>query len=317
MTIKLQVVKTNGIILAFLFTIVTFCGYAQKEIATIGENLMRIEKNQTILQAQEIALQQAKIDGIERVFGRVIINGNSTYIQNKSLNKSIETKSSFAFFSDSFVKGEWVRNTSEPIFTFQNQNGEQWLKVKVAGIVREIESGPITFKLNTLNCEKSTCVTEIYRNDQDFFVYFKSPENGYLALYLDDPSLGETSRILPYQNSQMYQGSVPILRNKEYVFFSKKLDHLNEIGAVDELNFKLARGTDSEQYKMFILFSPEPFSTPLVEDKSHMFLDRSMLNRGILLPKSMESSKFQEWLQKVRINKRKLQVDYRYLNLTK
>lgn len=310
-------VKTNAAFLAFLFLIVSFSGYSQKEIATIGENLMRIEKNQTILQAQEMSLQQAKIDGIERVFGRVIINGNSTYLQNKSVNKSVETKSSFAFFSDSFVKGEWVRNTSEPIFTFQNLNGEQWLKVKVAGIVREIESGPITFKLNTLNCEKVSCITEIYRNDQDFYVQFKSPENGFLALYLDDPSLGETSRILPYQNSQLYQGAIPIQRNKEYVFFSKKLDQLNEIGAVDELVFKLSRGVDSEQYKLFILFSPEPFSTPLVEDKSHLFLDRSMLNRGILLPKSMESSKFQEWLQKVRINKRKLQVDYRYLNLAK
>ncbi len=310
-------VKTNAAFLAFLFLIVSFSGYSQKEIATIGENLMRIEKNQTILQAQEMALQQAKIDGIERVFGRVIINGNSTYLQNKSVNKSVETKSSFAFFSDSFVKGEWVRNTSEPIFTFQNLNGEQWLKVKVAGIVREIESGPITFKLNTLNCEKVSCITEIYRNDQDFYVQFKSPENGFLALYLDDPSLGETSRILPYQNSQLYQGAIPIQRNKEYVFFSKKLDQLNEIGAVDELVFKLSRGVDSEQYKLFILFSPEPFSTPLVEDKSHLFLDRSMLNRGILLPKSMESSKFQEWLQKVRINKRKLQVDYRYLNLAR
>ncbi len=314
---KLKVVKTNAAFLAFLFLIVSFSGYSQKEIATIGENLMRIEKNQTILQAQEMALQQAKIDGIERVFGRVIINGNSTYLQNKSVNKSVETKSSFAFFSDSFVKGEWVRNTSEPIFTFQNLNGEQWLKVKVAGIVREIESGPITFKLNTLNCEKVSCITEIYRNDQDFYVQFKSPENGFLALYLDDPSLGETSRILPYQNSQLYQGAIPIQRNKEYVFFSKKLDQLNEIGAVDELVFKLSRGVDSEQYKLFILFSPEPFSTPLVEDKSHLFLDRSMLNRGILLPKSMESSKFQEWLQKVRINKRKLQVDYRYLNLAR
>jgi hypothetical protein len=148
-------------------------------------------------------------------------------------------------------------------------------------------------------------------------VHFKSPENGYLALYLDDPSLGETSRILPYQNSQLYQGAVAIQRNKEYIFFSKKFDLLNEIGAIDELNFKLSRGTDSEQYKLFILFSPEPFSTPLVEDKSHLFLDRSMLNRGILLPKSMESAKFQEWLQKVRINKRKLQVDYRYINLAK
>ena len=316
MTTKLKVIKTNGILLGLLFSFVAYSGFSQKEIATVGENLMRIEKNQTMLKAQEMALQQAKIDGIERVFGRVIINGNSTYLQNKSLNKSIETKSSFAFFSDSFVKGEWVRNTSEPIFTFQTLNGEQWLKVKVAGIVREIESGPITFKLNTLNCEKATCVTEIFRNDQDFFVQFKSPENGYLALYLDDPNLGETSRILPYQDTRLYQGSVPIQRNKEYIFFSKKNDQLSEIGAVDELNFKLPRGVDSEQYKLFILFSPDSFSTPLLEDKSHLFLDRSMLNRGILLPKSMPSAKFQEWLQKVRINKRKLQVDYRYLNLS-
>jgi hypothetical protein len=294
-----------------------FVAFSQKEFATEGEFVLRIEKNQTIAQAKEFALQQAKIDGIERVFGRVIINGNSTYLQNKSAGHSQETKSAFAFFSDSFVKGEWIRNTREPSYTFETVRGEQWIRVTIAGIVREIESGPITFQVQTQNCGNASCATEIFRNNQDFYVSFKSPDNGFLALYLDDPNLGETARILPYQESQQYFGSVPIKRNVSYTFFSKSLDQLGEMGLVDELKFTLAPGNTTEQFKLFILFSPEPFSNPLLEDKSDLYLDKKLLTRGILLPKSMRSDQFQEWLQKVRINKRKLQVDYRYLNLAR
>jgi hypothetical protein len=306
----------NSIFLFFIL-ILPFSAFSQKEFATEGEFVLRIEKNQTISQAKDFALQQAKVDGIERVFGRVIINGNSTYLQNKSAGHSQETKSAFAFFSDSFVKGEWIRNTREPSFTFETVRGEQWVRVKIAGIVREIVSSPITFQLQTLNCNSPSCATEIFRHNQDFFVSFKSPDNGYLALYLDDPNLGETSRILPYQESSQYFGSVPIKRNVPYIFFSKASDLLSEMGHVDELKFSLSPSNSSEQFKLFVLFSPDAFSNPLLEDKSELYLDRKLLTRGILLPKSMSSDQFQEWLQKVRINKPKLQVDYHYLNLVR
>lgn len=306
----------NSVIL-FLLLIFPFLAFSQKEFATEGEFTIRIEKNQTIAQAKDFALQQAKIDGIERVFGRVIINGNSTYLQNKTAGFSQETKSAFAFFSDSFVKGEWVKTTREPSYSFETIRGEQWIRVNIAGIVREIESGPITFQVQTLNCNSPSCVSEIFRNNQDFFVSFRSPDNGYLALYLDDPNLGETARILPYQDSKQYFGSVPVKRNVQYVFFSKSADMLGEMGQVDELKFSLSPGNMTEQYKLFVLFSPEPFSNPLLEDKSELYLDKKLLAKGILLPKSMRSDQFQEWLQKVRINKRRLQVDYRYLNLVR
>lgn len=306
----------NSIFLLVVF-IIPFGAFSQKEFATEGEFVLRIEKNQTISQAKDFALQQAKIDGIERVFGRVIINGNSTYLQNKNVGHSQETKSAFAFFSDSFVKGEWIRNTKEPNFTFETVGGEQWIRVNIFGVVREIVSSPITFQLQTLNCNNPSCESEIFRHNQDFFVSFKSPDNGYLALYLDDPNLGETARILPYQESSQYFGSVPIKRNIPYLFFSKKTDILGEIGNVDELKFSLSPGNTTEQFKLFVLFSPEAFSTPLLEDKSELYLDRKLLTRGVLLPKSMRSDQFQEWLQKVRINKPKLQVDYHYLNLVR
>ena len=186
--------------------------------------------------------------------------------------------------------------------------------MKVEGLVREIETDPIGFEYQTLNCPKLSCKTELFKDDQDFYLSFKSPENGYLAIYLDDPNLSETSRILPYQDSRLYEGSVKINRDIEYLFFSKANDQLKEIGAIDELKFKLAKGNESEQFKLFVIFSKDPFSNPLLNESKKMVLDKIT---ELTLPKSMPSEQFQRWLQKFRINRKKIQVDRRYLLLTK
>lgn len=310
--IKVNKLKSSLFIL--FFTLIHLYALAQTEVNATGEYSFRIEPNQTLTQAKDFALEQAKIIAIENAFGRIISNGNSTYLQNSANNNQVQTKSSFSFISESFVKGEWIKDNNKPVFIFEIINDEQWLKVKVDGLIREIENDPIGFEFHTLNCPKLNCKTELYKDEQDFYVYFKSPENGYLAIYLDDPNLSETSRILPYQDSRLYEGSVKVNRDTDYLLFTKSNDLLKEIGAVDELKFKLAKSNESEQYKLYVLFSKEPFSNPLLNDNKKMVTEK---NAELLLPKSLPSKQFQRWLQKFRINRKKIQVDRRYLYLVK
>ncbi len=309
-----KVKRLRSSLLILLFLGIRLFAFAQVEVNATGEYSFRIEPNQTLVQAKEFALEQAKIIAIENAFGRIISNGNSTYLQNNTNSNQIQTKTSFSFISESFVKGEWIKDNSKPVFTFEIINDEQWLKVKVDGLIREIENDPIAFEFHTLNCPKLNCKTELYKDDQDFYVYFKSPENGYLAIYLDDPNLSETARILPYQNSRLYEGSVKVNRDTDYLFFTKSNDLLKEIGAVDELKFKLAKSNESEQYKLYVLFSKEPFANPLLTDNRKMIAEKK---EELLLPKSLPSEQFQRWLQKFRINRKKIQVDRRYLYLVK
>ncbi len=309
-----KVKRLRSSLLILLFLGIRLFAFAQVEVNATGEYSFRIEPNQTLVQAKEFALEQAKIIAIENAFGRIISNGNSTYLQNNTNSNQIQTKTSFSFISESFVKGEWIKDNSKPVFTFEIINDEQWLKVKVDGLIREIENDPIAFEFHTLNCPKLNCKTELYKDDQDFYVYFKSPENGYLAIYLDDPNLSETARILPYQNSRLYEGSVKVNRDTDYLFFTKSNDLLKEIGAVDELKFKLAKSNEAEQYKLYVLFSKEPFANPLLTDNRKMIAEKK---EELLLPKSLPSEQFQRWLQKFRINRKKIQVDRRYLYLVK
>lgn len=312
-----KLIVQNNWIVFFLILLISLKGYSQKEVHTSGEYSFKIEKDQTFSQAKEIVIEQAKINAIEKAFGRIIINGNSTYIQNDGTKNKVETNTKFNFFSDSFVKGEWLKDTSKPNISIQTIGEDQWIFAKVQGIVREITTQEIGFKLYTTNCISTNCNTNIFNNNQDFYVGFQSPSPGYLALYLEDLSIGETSKILPYELSEKNFGSIRIEKNKFYWFFSKKNDGLDETNIVDELNFKISEKNQVEYYKLYILFSENPFISPIFSNDNSDQLSEKIKKTGNTLPKTLESTTFLAWLQKFRGTNKKVQFDVRYLTLKK
>lgn len=309
-----RIIQNNWIIF-FSIVLISLRGYSQKEVHSTGEYSFKIEKDQTFNQAKELVIEQAKINAIEKAFGRIIINGNTSYIQNDATKGKTETNSKFNFFSDSFVKGEWLKDTAKPVISIQTIGEDQWIFAKVQGIIREITSQPVSFKLFTANCLAANCQTNIFTNNQDFFVGFQSPVSGYLALFLEDLSIGETSKILPYEFSEKNTGSVPIEKNKFYWFFSKKLDALDENLVVDEMNFKISDNSIVEYYKLYILFSETPFISPIFTNDNVDRLNEKLKKTSFKLPKTLDNGSFQAWLQKFRGINKKIQFDIRYLTL--
>ncbi|MEY2793074.1 MAG: hypothetical protein RJA76_1066 [Bacteroidota bacterium] len=311
-----RIIQNNWIIF-FSIIFISLKGYSQKEVHASGEYSFKIEKDQTFNQAKELVIEQAKINAIEKAFGRVIINGNTSYVQNDASKGKSESNSKFNFFSDSFVKGEWLRDTSKPNISIQTVGEDQWIFAKVQGIVREITTQAVGFKLFTCNCLSINCNTNIFNNNQEFYVGFQSPVSGYLALYLEDLSIGETSKILPYELSEKNVGSVKIEKNKFYWFFSKKNDSLDESNKVDEMTFKIAENNLAEYYKLYILFSEIPFISPIFSNDNEDRLNEKIKKSGYTLPKSLDNTSFLSWLQKFRGTNKKVQFDIRYLSLKK
>ena len=60
--------------------------------------------------------------------------------------------------------------------------------------------------------------TDVFKNNDDFFLYFKSPVNGYLTIFLFDIAANQAYCMLPYQDSG--SGSYPITFGQDYYFFS-------------------------------------------------------------------------------------------------
>jgi hypothetical protein len=296
---------------AILIFISTYIGLAQNinKIKAKGEYTAKFETNNVVLFITKCT-ELAKINAIENVFGRVIMQGNSTYIQNSSNDSKNESYSSFNFISDTYVNGEWLSDIEEPEITYPQMEykgkRELWIKVVVNGYVSEITSAPIGFQFSLLSCDNNiNCKAEIFKEKQDIFFYFKSPVSGYLAIYLDAPLENKTFKIFPYQKSKN-SSNIKIEKDIEYILFSKKRNLLNE--PVDEIIPYLTKPNTPEVNKLFVLFSPD-------QEMIKPILNTNISDKNFELPTSISSPEFQKWIQVLKSYNKNVQISTSYITI--
>jgi hypothetical protein len=296
---------------AILIITSTNIGVAQNinKIKAKGEYTAKYETNNVELFIAK-CIELAKINAIENVFGRVIMQGNSTYIQNSSNDSKNESYNSFNFISDTYVNGEWISDIEEPkiIYPQVEYKGkiELWIKVLVNGYVSEITSAPIGFQFSPLSCDNNiNCKAEVFKEKQDIFFYFKSPVSGYLAIYLDAPLENKTFKIFPYQKSKN-SSNIKIEKDIEYILFSKKKNLLNE--PVDEIIPYLTKPNTPEVNKLFVLFSPD-------QEMIKPILNKNISNKSFELPASISSPEFQKWIQVLKSYNKNVQISTSYITI--
>ncbi len=300
-----------NILVFFLFSLFSFTVNAQKTERQTGEYSMLIENSMSQNEAEKMAIERAKLIAIENAFGKVLEQDNSTYIQNKQTADKVETKTSFNFIANTYVKGEWIEDLKKPEITYTEKDNERWIKVIVYGKVREITTIESNFEVRTLSCPEIKCQTQQFNDGQDVYIAFKSPEKGFLTIYLEDPETKYTYLYLPYKGSRIYEKCVPIKADQEYVFFSKNHDYCNEKGGICELTASVATGNNSEKNQLWILFSTEALDKPTLEDETTVtkkFLNEQDIKKGYTLPKGTDSYKFREWIQSYRVHNKKVQL---------
>ena len=268
----------------------------------------RLESNMTIDKLTQECIVAAQLDALEKTFGKVIMQGNSTFIKNENTGAATETKSVFNFIADSYVAGEWIKNVEPPKIEHREENGAIWYKASVKGEMREKKSVEVTFDAKALSCEDKTCETSQFKNNQNFYLYFKAPKAGFLQVYLDSPDDGITNRILPY-SGMTASGGVQVKADEEYIFFSKKNEKIVQPGQVDELKFDLTQENTAESNKLFVLFSPEtPFDKPLLNTAASTESQKKIVNSKFTIPPFLASTEFQNWMAKLRSNNNEIQL---------
>lgn len=282
-----------------------------KNIVATGTYTTKFETNNKEL-FETKCIELAKINAIENAFGKVIMQGNSTYIQNSNNNSKKESYNSFNFISDSYVNGEWIKDIDKPIIDYttskkdNNGSNEVWITVTVHGYVNEIVSAPINFKFSPLSCDNNiNCRTEEFREKQDVFFYFQAPISGYLAIYLDVPLENKTYKIFPYKKSKN-ASNIKIEQDIEYILFSKKRNMLKE--PVDEIIPYLTKPETAEVNKLFVLFSPDQEMV-----KPVLNANRSLKEFG--LPDSINSGDFQKWIQTLKAYNKTVQIATSYITI--
>lgn len=236
--------------------------FADKVKKVEGEYVFYAPDNISAAEARRIALDRAMITAIANEFGTLVSQNTSTIVKNDDLT----SQNSFFSIGESEVKGEWIRTIGEPEYIISYDSDMLVVKVKVKGEAREIETAAINLDIRILkNGTTLNSESREFRNNDDIFLYFKSPENGYLAVFLLDESTTDVSMLLPYATSSL--SSYPVKRGKPYVFFSEQTCENFELPEVE--NYVLMCNNDVEYNSVYIVFSPEKFTSPL-SDVRHL-----------------------------------------------
>ena len=85
-----------------------FLIFSQRIVKTSGEAQVELPETRSRQEVKEEAKDLATINALERAFGRIVIQGNSTYISNINTGEKTETNTVFNMIANTSVKGEIV-----------------------------------------------------------------------------------------------------------------------------------------------------------------------------------------------------------------
>lgn len=249
---------------------------AQKIKKVHCEYTYHVPDNVSLEEGKRTALERAKIQALADAFGTLVTQNNSTIVKNENGQSTID----FLSIGGSDVKGEWIQTVGEPIFDIFYEGNMLTIKVSVDGKAREIKNASIDFEAKLLrNGTDEKFESDEFKNGDDLYLYFKSPVNGYLAVYLLDENTQQVFCLLPYKSSG--EPAYKIIHDKPYVFFScqKAEETPNE---VDEYTMTCEHSV--EQNTIYIVFSPNMFAKVFAEDES------------VGLPRQLPLKEFRKWL---------------------
>lgn len=273
----------------FIFALLPFLLPAQQLKKSTGAyqvNLSRSDLSEA--EACQTCIELAMIEAIEKQYGRVVLQGNTTVIENIQTGESVETEQVFNMIAETYVNGEWVETLNESCERFVYED-EFWVKCEVKGRVRELTQPKLDLEAKTLACLDFGCETFEYKNGTPLYLYLKSPVDGYITIYLTDTDVAQ--RLFPYREMPANQlNAVKVKADKEYVLFSQEKDQLNLRGYVDEYEMM---ATDAiTQNRLYVIYSPEPLVKPL------LYRDNSQPDYE--MPLQLTYLDFQKWLAQQR-----------------
>lgn len=264
-----------------------FLAYSQPILTRSGSYTYIAPPNQSPEIARKAALERAKLQIIENEYGTVVGVSNIS----RTTNVDGESTSSFLSLGETEVKGEWISTVGTPSFEMSFQGESMVIKVTVTGKIREITSSSVSLDIKILrNGINDKNESDVLKNEDDFFVLFKSPVKGYVAVYQYDSD--GVFRLLPYKDSEL--ASIPVKAGKEYVFFEDKSPggvalRSDLSGRINPSSYYMATcsvGMDLCRY--YVIFSPNNFSVPNDESGKDQMVA------------TIDFDSFQRWLGKIR-----------------
>jgi hypothetical protein len=257
-----------------------------------GTYIYYSEPSQSYIEAKAAAILNAKMQVLAKEFGTLLVQSTLQHTQQKNGQEN----EYFTQLSEAEVKGEWIEDIKEPVVVRKDitDDGIITFEVTVEGKAKPINNEAVEFEALVLRngTDKHFAATEFIEHD-DIYLYFRSPVDGYVAVYLADDS-GNVNCLLPYKGDN--DGQHPVKHGKEYVFFSRdKTDDIPK-SLVDVL-YMTCDDPLVELNTMYVLFSPNSFTKAIDEE-------RQASNR--VLPRQLSNKDFLRWMGKLCARDKKL-----------
>lgn len=289
----------NRFILFILLASSFLVGYSQRTAKVSATYTYYAPETMSVEEAKRVALDRAKIQAIADEFGTIVSQSTSTVIT----NKNGESDTQFFALGGSDVKGEWIETIGEPEYKINYSNNQLLVRCLVKGKAREIVSGGIDYIAKPLrNGTSLKYEAKDFKDGDDLYLFFETPIDGYIAVYLLDETTQTVYNILPYKRQSI--PAVEVKANQEYVFFSREKAEKDNRQFVDE--YTLSSETDKEFNTLYVLFSPTSIGKrngfdSAIEDK----------------PTNISFKDFKIWLSKSLSKDRSLQFQVTHITISK
>lgn len=268
------------ILLLLLLVVPTLCKSADI-VSVSGEATYYDDGTKSKAECMRLAAEQARIDALAREFGTIVAQD---ILQSDRISGNRET-SEFLALSTTEVKGEWVADDGEPKYDISHDaEGNLIVTCRVRGKAKEISNRSSAFEASVLrNGTDLRHADNLFRDGDDMYLYFRGAVDGYINVFLEDEA-GDVYLLLPYPRDTKTR--VAVSRNRDYIFFSR--EHAKESGGYDStVEEMILTAPDRPEYnRLYVLFSPEYFSRPVMDE-------------GGVLP-VMKRDAFNKWLLKTR-----------------
>ena len=255
-------------------------GAAQKIVSVSGEYTYYAPSTMSLDEAKQEAIKQTKLHVLEAKFGTLINSTTTLIIENKE-GSTPSSRADVRTLSTHEVKGEWIEDTRNPeqeVLTDRSMPNAIIIRTRVWGKAREITATKADIEVALLKAPYKEAIADVFKNEQEFYLYFKSPTSGYLAVYLLDPDENMAYCLLPRSNDS--RGNFPIKNNEEYILFNEDPPYIftTEYSVIYN--------------HIAVVFSPNEF---------YKANDYQGENDKYTLPRELTLDKYNEWLSRCKI----------------
>lgn len=245
-------------------------------------------------EALKKAIAEAQIDALEKAFGTALTERT----MNISVTHDGRTSNIAHSSGESQINGDWIRNLTDPEIKIVPVDHGTMYYVKVYGEAREIKYNKIDVDCRLLcngtDPDKDRLRGDIFYEGDELYVYFTSPVDGWLSIYLiDDDDDRTTQCLVPYDGQR--EGAYPIVANREYIFFSKRTAEPQYVDFVTRMILETRKNIDIND--LYVIFSPNEFAkvaTTSYKHSRHNTNDSEI--QADLMPRETTYNKFDQWL---------------------